>query len=66
MHPQNVNTDEDVSPTTGKPQPGDQATQEATAEQTQNKESAQRRDLESNIGSDNQTMERRGANLDKF
>ena len=63
MHPQNENTSQDVSQDTGKTQrPVDQNTEE----QTSTKESAQRRDRENNVGSDNQPMERRGTNMDKF
>ena len=65
MHPQNEKTAQDVSPQTGKPREEGQDAQN-TEVQTSNKESAQRRDLESNIGSDNQVQERRGTNLDKF
>ncbi|WP_313071508.1 hypothetical protein [Melaminivora sp.] len=65
MHPQNEKTTQDVSPQTGKPREEGQGTQDAEV-QTSNKESAQRRDLQSNVGSDNQVQERRGTNLDKF
>ncbi len=62
MHPQDQNTEKDVSPETGKPQP-DGRNDEV---QSNAKESAQRRDRENNVGSDNEPMERRGTNMDKF
>lgn len=65
MHPQNTDTDKDVDDTTGKGRETERLEQDETL-QTSNKQSAQRRDLESNIGSDNQPMERRGTNMDKF
>lgn len=65
MHPQNTDTDKDVDATTGKGRETERLEQDETL-QTYNKESAQRRDLENNIGSDNEPMERRGTNMDKF
>ena len=65
MHPQNTDTDKDVDDTTGKGRETERLEQDEIL-QTSNKQSAQHRDLESNIGSDNQPMERRGTNMDKF
>ena len=65
MHPQNTDTDKDVDDTTGKGRETERLEQDEIL-QTSNKQSAQRRDLESKIGSDNQPMERRGTNMDKF
>lgn len=65
MHPQNTDTDKDVDDTTGKGRETERLEQDEIL-QISNKQSAQRRDLESNIGSDNQPMERRGTNMDKF
>lgn len=65
MHPQNTDTDKDVDTTSGKGRETERLEQDETL-QTNNKESARRRDLENNIGSDNEPMERRGTNMDKF
>lgn len=65
MHPQNTDTDKDVDDTTGKGRETERLEQDEIL-QTSNKQSGKGRDLESNIGSDNQPMERRGTNMDKF
>ncbi|AVP56521.1 hypothetical protein [Pulveribacter suum] len=62
MHPQDEKTDKDVSPQTGKGRPDERD----AAAQANAQESAQRRDRQNDVGSDNQPQQQRGTNLDKF
>ncbi len=60
MHPQNQDTDKDVSPATGQGRPdGSQQDAQANAQ-----ESAQRRDRQNDLGGDNQPQQQRGTNRD--
>ncbi|WP_313311159.1 hypothetical protein [Pulveribacter sp.] len=62
MHPQDQKTAKDVSPQTGKGRPDEMD----KAAQANAQESAQRRDRQNDMGSNNQPQQQRGSTLDKF